>query len=91
MVCRVDTGCWAGGVHLGRTDMLCLVCKSSDGVEDEQQFGFDCPAYSRIRSQHLNLLQHCCTIADFMTLCEPNAYGGFLRGCFACRKQILSV
>jgi len=39
----------------------------------------------------LDLLQHCHTIADFMTLCEPNACGGFLRECFACRKQILSV
>jgi len=47
-------------------------------VEDEQHFVFDCPAYSHIRSQHLDLLQHCCTIADFMTLCEPNACGGSL-------------
>ena len=30
-------------------------------------------------------------LAEFMTLCEPNACGGFLRECFACRKQILSV
>jgi len=50
-----------------------------DYVEDEQHFVFDCPAYSHIRSQHLDLLQHCCTIADFMTLCEPNACGNFLR------------
>ena len=35
---------------------------------DEQHFAFDCPAYSHIRSQHLNLLQHCCTIADFVVL-----------------------
>ncbi len=76
---RVDTGRWADGVHLDRTDRLCLVCKSLDYVEDEQHFVFDCPAYSHIRSQHLDLLQHCCTIADFMTLCEPNACGGFLR------------
>jgi len=34
-----------------------------DCVEDEQHFVFDCPAYSHIRSQHLDLLQHCCTIA----------------------------
>jgi len=67
------------------------VCKSLDCVEDEQHFVFDCPAYSHIRSQHLDLLQHCCTIADFIILCEPNACGGFLRECFACRKQILSV
>ncbi len=87
----VDTGRWADGVHLGRTDRVCLVCRSLDCVEDEQHFVFDCPAYSHIRSQHLDLLQHCCTIADFMTLCEPNAFGGFLRECFACRKQILSV
>ena len=76
---RVDTGRWADGV---------LVCKSLDCVEDEQHFIFYCPAYSHIRSQHLDLLQHCCTIADFMSLCEPNASGGFLRECFACRKQI---
>ena len=38
--------------------------------------------------QHLNLLQHCCTIADFISLCEPNACGGFLRACFACRERI---
>ena len=88
---RVNTGRWADGVHLDRTDRLCLVCKSLHCVEDEQHFVFDCPAYSHIRSQHLDLLQHCCTIADFMTLCEPNACGGFLRECFACRKQILSV
>jgi len=56
----------ADGVHLNRTDRLCLVCKSSDYVEDEQHFVFDCPAYSHIRSQHLDLLQHCCTIADFI-------------------------
>ncbi len=31
---------------------------------------FDCPAYSHVRSQHLDLLQHCCTIADFLTLCD---------------------
>ena len=80
-------------VHLDRTDRLCLVCKSLDCVEDEQHVVFDCPAYSHIdiRSQHLDLLQHCCTIADFMTLCEPNACGGFLRECFICRKQTLSV
>ena len=76
---------------LDRTDRLCPVCKSLDCVEDEQHFVFDCPAYSHIRSQHLGLLQHCCTIADFMTLCEPNACGDFLRECFACRKQILFV
>ena len=88
---RVDTDRWADDVHLDRTDRLCLVCKSLDCVEDEQHFVFDCPAYSHIRSQHSELLQHCCTIADFVTLCEPNACGGFLRECFACRKQILSV
>jgi len=65
--------------------MWCISCPSS------LDFVFDCPAYSHIRSQHLDLLQHCCTIADFMILCEPNACGGFLMECFACRKQILSV
>ena len=81
------------GVHLDRTDRLCVVCKSLDCVEDEQHFVFDCPAYlyNHIRSQHLNLLQHCCTIADFMAFCEPNTCGGFFRECFACSKQILSV
>ena len=66
-----------------------------DCVVDEQHFVFDCPAYSHIRSQHLDLLQHCCAIADFVSLynhiCEPNACGGFLRECFACGKQFLTV
>ena len=84
-----------GLVLIAMIDRLCLVCKSLDRVEDEQHFVFDCPAYGHImiRSQHsnLDLLQHCCTIADFMTLCEPNTCGGFPRECFAFRKQILSV
>ena len=73
---RVDTGRWADGGHLDRTDRLCLVCKSLDYVEDEQHFVFDCPAYSHIRSQHLqivhfqlDLLQHCwfyCRLYDFV-------------------------
>ncbi len=35
---RVDTGRWADGVHVDRTNRLCLVCKSLDCVEDEQHF-----------------------------------------------------
>jgi len=92
---RVDTGRWADGVHLDRTDRLCLVCKSLDCVEDEQHFVFDCPAYSHICEMHqvtaFGPPAARCTIADFMILCEPNACGGFLRECFAYRKQILSV
>ena len=78
-------------IPLQKTDRLCLVCKSLDCVEDEQHLIFDCPAYSHTRSQHVDLLQHCGTIADFT--CEPkrNACGGFLRECFACRKQFLTV
>ena len=37
---RVDTGRWADGVHLDRTDRLCLVCNSLDCVEDKQHFVF---------------------------------------------------
>ena len=59
--------------------------------DHQQDFVFNCPTYSHIRSQHLDLLQHCCTFADFMFLCEPNTCGGLLRECFACRKQILFV
>ena len=54
--------------HLDRTDRLCLVCKSLDCMEDEQHFVFDCPAYSHIRSQHLEPLQHCCTAVPLQTL-----------------------
>ena len=34
---RVDTGRWADGVHLDRTDRLCLVCKLLDCVEVAQR------------------------------------------------------
>ena len=80
---RLDTGRWADSSHLDRTDRLCLLGRSLDCVEDEQHFVFDCPGYSHIRSKHLDLVQHCWTIADFMALCESNAYGGCLRECFA--------
>ncbi len=61
---RVDTGRWADGVHLDRIDRLCLACKSLHGVEDEQHFLFDCPGYSQIRSQHLDLLLYYCRLYD---------------------------
>ena len=47
---RIDTGRWADGVPLDRTDTLCLLCRSLYRVEDEQHFVFDCPAYSHVRS-----------------------------------------
>jgi len=40
---------------------------------------------------------HACAARDrettngTLSLCEPNACGGFLGECFACRKQILTV
>jgi len=40
------------------------------GLCGEQHFVSDCPAHSHIKAQHLDLLQHCCNIADFMSLCE---------------------
>ena len=46
--------------------------------EDEQDLIFDCPAHSHIRAKHVDLFQLCCTVVDFMSLCEPNAWGGFL-------------
>ncbi len=46
---HVDTGRWADGTPLDRACRLCLMCNSSDCVEDEQHFVFDCPAYSNIR------------------------------------------
>ena len=83
---QVDTDRWANNVITSR---CCLVCKSLGCVEGEQRFIFDCPAYSYITAKHvpLNLFLHCCTVADFMPLCEPNACGGFLRDCLASRKE----
>jgi len=44
---------------LDRTDRLVQVVGLCRLVEDEQHFVLDCPAYSHIRSQHWDLLQHC--------------------------------
>ena len=87
---QVDTIRWVKDVDVDRG---CLVCYSPGCVEDEQHFIFDCPAYNHIRVKHMNLLQYCCTLADFLSLCEPKSGGGFLRDCFAYRKfkEILSV
>ena len=85
---QVDTDRWFEGVDMDRG---CLVCNSPGCVEDEQLSIFDCPAYNHIRVMHMNLFQYFCTVADFLSSCEPNACGGHLRDCFACRKEILSV
>ncbi len=42
---------------------------------------------SDVRSKSLDCVED---EQHFMTLCEPNACGGFLRECFAYRKQIFS-
>ena len=47
---RVDTGRWEGSVHLDRKDGLCLVCRSTQHVEDEHHFLFDCPACEPVMS-----------------------------------------
>ena len=44
-----------------------------------------------ISAKHVDLFQHCCTVADFMSLGKPNARGAFLRDSFASWKDILSV
>ncbi len=62
---RVDTGRWAGGVHIDRKDRLCLVCKSLQELEDKQHFLFECPAYSHIRAKHAGLFQHMFKVPDF--------------------------
>ena len=85
---RADTDRWAHNVSTGRG---CLFCQSLGWVENEQHLIFDSPAYNHIRAKHVDLFQHCCTVADFMPLCESNACGGFLRDYFASRKEILSV
>ena len=85
---QVDTDRWVEGVDVERS---CLVCNSPGCVEDEQHFIFGCPAYDHIRVKHVKLLHYCCTVADFLSLCEIDACGGFLRDSFAYRKEILSV
>ena len=49
------------------------------------QFTFD------IRAKYASFLQHVfsVTVADFFIHTEPNACGGFLRGCFSYRKSIV--
>ena len=84
---RVDTavpaGRWADSVHLDRTDRLCLVCKSFDCVGGRAALCVLLPNVQphqlTCKSKPLDLLQHCCTIADIMTLREPNTCGDFLR------------
>ena len=81
---HIDTGRWAG------IDRLCQVCHSSQEVEDEHHFIFECPAYNHIRTKHTNLFQQTFTVSQFLTKSELNACGGFLRESFSCRKCLLS-
>jgi len=71
----VDTGRWADGVHLKRTDRLCLVCKSLDRVEDAQPFVFDCPAY-------MYMLYIC------IWPCQVTAFGPLAALLYYCRLNV---
>ena len=52
--------------------------------EEQAAFCFWLPSVQPYQATaFLNLLQECCTFADFITLDEANACGGFLRECFA--------
>ena len=86
----LQPGRWEDSVHLNRKDRLCLVCRSSQQVEDEHHFLFDCFAYSSIRASHASLFQCACSVSDFFDSCEANACGGFIRNCFSLRSNILA-
>ena len=70
---QVDTYWWAKDVDMSRG---CFICKWLGFVKDEQRFVFNCPVYSHIGTKHVSLFQHCCTAADCMSFCEPDACGG---------------
>ena len=86
---RVDTGRWEGNVHLDRKHRLCLVCRSTQDVEDEHHFLFDCPVYSSLPASHVSMFQQTCSVSDFFTRCEAHA-GGFIRSCFSLISSILT-
>ena len=94
----VDTGRWEGNVYLDQGDRLCLVCNSSQAVEDEQHSLFDCPAYAPVRVQSADLSQHLdgCLVADFLSkfanlLFKLNQMLMFIiRNCFPTRIRILN-
>ena len=68
MVCVLIKGAgrWENSVHLDRKDRLCLVCKSSQHVEDEHHFIFCCPLYSHITARPARLFQQTSSVSDFV-------------------------
>ena len=83
---RVDTGRWQK-IHLDGKDRLCLVCRSTQHVEDEHHFLFDCAVYSSLQAHHASLFQQTCSVSDVFTSCDPNARGGFIRSWFSLRSS----
>ena len=84
---RVDTGRWSDNVHLDRQDRLCLVCKSSQHVEDEQHFLFECPVYSSVRLRHASWFQDVSSVPDFFVKWIPMLVGVSLGAAF--RLEVL--
>ena len=104
---RVDKGRWENSVHLNKQDRLCLVCKlarlkSSQHVEDEHHFIFDCPLYSDCNTtvtlepdmQVLFPFQQTSSVSGrFASLgCEPHAWlgTGMITACTACWQSTWS-
>ena len=59
----VDTGRW---VDTKREDSL---CHSSEDVEDEQHFIFDCPAYDHVRKKYDSIFSKPDLFQTFCKLC----------------------
>ena len=55
-------------------DRLCQVCHSSEDVEDEQHFMFDCPAYDHMTNFKRcdSIFQQALSVSDIFINSEPN-------------------
>ena len=84
---QIDTGQQEDHGHVDRKDRLCLVYRSTQDVEDEQHFLFNCPVYNSLR-----VIQACfSTLTPHMfTRCETYACSGFIRICVSLTSSILT-
>lgn len=73
MVCVLTQDDWKRTfILIGKTG---LVCRSTQHVEDEHHFLFDCPAYSSLRASHASLFQQACKVAGVVCRCNTICCG----------------
>ena len=87
---RVDTRTVENRVRLDWKERLCLVCNSTQHVQDEHHFLFDCAVYSSYELVMQAFFSKLAQLQTFSPGVKQMHCGAFITSCFSLRSGVLS-